>query len=80
MALSEQELRNKKEARKLVGLPAEDRPENVLFSPASKNEPDFYRVIMDGEKEKVVVCFQITNGRFVYLGEWPISTQPDLAV
>jgi hypothetical protein len=52
----------------------------VLFSPASKNEPDFYRVIMDGEKEKVVVCFQITNGRFVYLGEWPISTQPDLAV
>lgn len=67
MTLTPQELARKRKARKLVGLPVAQRPDNVLYQPEGRFDYAAYQVIFDD----IAVCFQYDGKRFYYLGEYP---------
>lgn len=66
--MTNEELKNKQEAIKLIKLPESERPNNVQWI-KGKHEgwSDRIRVIFGD----IAVCFQKTNNRLTYLGEYP---------
>jgi hypothetical protein len=75
MLLTNEQEENKLNARRVLGLPVEERPEDTVFyTPSTVLENARYRVVFGS----TVVYFQLVNGRFIYLGEYPLATFPDL--
>lgn len=67
--MTEQEKANKKEARRLIKLPLNRRPDNVQYTKATR----FYHARYIVFFESSAVCFIQTNKQLVYLGEYPAS-------
>ena len=67
--MNKQEKANKKEARKLINLPLNQRPENVKYTPGKRLEFAHYEVFFG----QIAVCFQTDGNRIWYLGEFPAA-------
>lgn len=67
--MTDQEKANKKEARRLIKLPLNKRPDNVQYIKATRLDHDRY-IVFFGD---IAVCFLQTEKQLVYLGEYPAS-------